>query len=238
MTFPNFEITTGLQLTPDGRDVQVLWPSDGSEWTAATVRALLWQIKGQWKFDLDRGVEYNRILGLPADVREVQEIFRREISKYVDLTELTVKIEQENVFVTWRGAGSSVTETISLLEPPAVDAPKLLAAKLRGDSEIVLQYDRQMNPARVPLPEDFEFTPPTPAIGAITINGTHVFMTLSVGLDGDTWMTYNPGLTGFQSLDRVDAAPFRVLILDSFALLGTEGGDQLITEGGDRLLAE
>ena len=237
MTFPTYDPSVGLLLNEDSTDLAFIWPRDANEWTAAVVRAVVWQFLGQWKYDQGAGIDYfAKVLGVAPDRRVIQEAFRSALSPYVAGLKIKLRQDGSDLLLDWEGSAGE-SGTISLIEPPAVTEITLEASEYDEGTEIALRFTEQLNESRVPLPANFEVLDNAVTVTAVSVASNHVYLTLSGSATGVFSIVYTPDERPLQGVNRVLVTPFRV-VFDLTEALVTEGGLELITEAGEGLITE
>ena len=251
MTFPTYDPQTGLQLNAAGTDLAPSWPKDGAAWTAAVVKARLWLIKGQWKYDLREGIDLlGSVLGQVPDLRVIQELFRRQIARDVEVTRLRLREgEKGELILDWRGKSKGGEEqggTISLIEPPAIEEVVFLRKQVQADTGgtfVSLRFSETLFPQVLPTAADFEFlrdSLPPPAIVSMSIESTQLHIIFADDIAG-TEMLYLSSNNPMRGISQTPVSPFRTVFAGTpstaDALL-LESGDNLLLESGDLILLE
>lgn len=220
MSFPTYDIAEGLKLNAEGTDLEVYWPKD-DQWYAAVIRAALWQIKGQWKYNLEEGIDLlDKVLGQVPDIRVVQELFRRRIAPYVTLSKLRVYETEKGVLqVDWAGPkNSQISGTISLVEPDLQQPAYFVGGKTQ-DNMISLMFSGQLDPHTGADLEAFRISyadvladPEKGEIFAtdIAVKNNHVFLTLPAPVASTTVRTSYLGSSANPLIDanQREIAPF------------------------------
>lgn len=122
--YPTVDPETGIELNETRTDIVLIWFVEDTkrEWLRAVIKAALWQFKGQWRYDLTRGVPYFESIFVNApDVLSIANIFRTELAKIPEVEivlALTVNYDgAETLSVTWTVlcGGVPVEDTVTLV---------------------------------------------------------------------------------------------------------------------------
>lgn len=108
MSYPTVDPETGFALNSIGTDVELLWFETGTEreWLSAVIKAALWQFKGQWIYDVAKGIDYlGEVFVSNPSVYTLANLYRTvivEIPEVDQLLTLTVTFDsEETATVNW-----------------------------------------------------------------------------------------------------------------------------------------
>lgn len=240
MSSPTFDPLHGLRFSADGRDLAPIQRSASpSEWAAAVIRAKLWQIRGQWRYSVSRGLPWDVIFAEIPDLRVIQELLRAELSSVITLDRLLITRDGSDIRVTFRGRpGSGVEGSFSLFDRPEPQAVDVMRVE-RVAGAIRVWFSQELDRWSVPEPESFEILNFSGGVQSVAIDGAQIILGTGDGtaLDAHISLIYTPKLRRLRSVTRTLVEPFRSeLIVGGYVLTDDDGF--LLTDGDGHLLVE
>lgn len=208
-----------------GRDILTITrQSDPSRWALAVARSALWLIGGQWRYDLNKGIDYQKILGEVPDIRFVEESMRRTLAAYFTVRRLTAKQDGGDLRVAFVGVvdGVEVSGSVSFAEGLTTEAITVLGYKV-NDTSITIQFSAELSPWNIPSPSDFEFRgfSLVPTITGASVNGQVLTLATTGSLASSATqpsvLLYEPSSAQqLQSVTRAPVGSFRLPIEAGF----------------------